>query len=213
MGCTATRKLTSAKSVRDVINKKYTTLAFEGEFLAAIGAPELTGSWLIWGNSGNGKTRFTLQLAKYLCQFGKVAYNSLEEGMSLSFKKALVEVGMEECKRRFVLLDKEPIDDLKQRLSHQKSPDIIIIDSLQYSELTYTAYKELRDTFRKKLFILISHADGKHPEGRIAKKIRFDAHVKIWVEGFAAKAQSRFGGGQEYVIWDEGYERYWGDNV
>lgn len=210
---TCTKKLASAKSVQDVITKKYKTLPFEGEFLAAIGTPELTGSWLIWGNSGNGKTRFTLQIAKYLTRFGRVAYNSLEEGMSLSFKKALVEVGMEECKRRFVLLDKEDIESLKVRLSHQKSPDIIIIDSLQYSELSYKTYKDLIESYRKKLFIFISHADGKNPEGRVAKKVRFDAMVKIWVEGFAAKAQSRYGGGKEYVIWPEGYERYWGDNV
>lgn len=208
-----TPKIRSAKSVQDVISKRYKALPFTGDFARAIGTPELTGAWIIWGNSGNGKTRFTLQLAKYLTAFAKVAYNSLEEGMSLSFKNALVDVGMMECSRRFVLLDKESIDDLKVRLARQKSPDVIIIDSLQYTFLTVKEYKSLIDTFRNKLFIFISHAEGKNPEGTLAKKVRYDAFVKIWVEGFSAKAQSRYGGGEEYVIWPEGYERYWGENI
>lgn len=203
----------SAKSVRDVLTRKYKTLPFAGEFLDAIGTPELKGSWIVWGNSGNGKTRFTLQLAKYLTNFAKVAYNSLEEGMSLSFKNALVDVGMMDCSRRFMLLDKENIADLRVRLSRQKSPDIIIIDSLQYTFLTVKEYKSLVDDFPTKLFIFISHAEGKNPEGRLAKKVKYDAFVKIWIEGFAAKAQSRYGGGETYVIWSEGYERYWGEAI
>ena len=78
-----------AASLDQVLRTRFKVLPFEGEWKDAIGCPELTGSWIIWGNSGNGKTRFALQLCKYLCQFGRVAYDSLEEGVSVSLVKAI----------------------------------------------------------------------------------------------------------------------------
>jgi hypothetical protein len=201
--------LQRAVSVSQLMKTTLKGLPFEGDWLASFGKPEITGSWLIWGNSGNGKTRFALQLAKYLTSFCKnVAYDSLEEGVSLSFRNAVSDCGMQECSRRFILLDKEPVPDLIERLEKHKSPDIIIIDTLQYTGLNYADYKILRDRFRNKLFILLSHADGRHPAGRVARSIRYDAFVKIWVEGYRAFPVSRYGGGEPYTIWEEGAENY-----
>ena len=194
-----------AISIHQLYRTNIRSLEFTGEWLDAIGCPEPSGSWLIWGNSGNGKTRFALQLAKYLCTLGrKVAYDSLEEGVSLSLRNAIEDCNMQEVSRRFVLLDKEPVPELTERLKMKKSPEVIIIDSIQYTGLTYADYKLLKDRFRTKLFILVSHAEGSHPAGRVARSIRFDANVKIWIEGFQAFAASRYGGGEPYMIWDEG---------
>ncbi len=194
-----------AVSVRQFFKTKIRTLDFDGNWLSAVGSPEASGVWIIWGNSGNGKTRFALQLAKYLAGMGcRVAYNSLEEGVSESFRLAMLDCNILEVSRRFVLLDKEPIADLISRLSKKKSPDVIIIDSIQYTGLTYNEYKNLKETFRGKMFILISHAEGSHPAGRVARSIRFDANVKIWVDGYTAYPKSRYGGGEPFVIWKEG---------
>jgi len=187
-------------------------LPFEGEWFLSFGEPELTGTWLIWGNSGNGKTRFALQLAKYLAGFCKVAYNSLEEGVSLSLRTAIEQVNFNGTGRNLILLDKEPIAELITRLEKPRSPEVIIIDSVQYTGLKYTEYKKLRNRFRRKLFILISHAEGKMPEGRVAKSIRFDAMVKIWIEGYRAWPVSRYGGGQPYTIWQEGAAKYYNED-
>lgn len=194
-----------AVSVSQLLSTNIRHVEFDGEWLASFGKPQLTGTWLVWGNPGNGKTRLALQLAKYLCSFGKrVAYDSLEEGASLSMKNALIDCNMREASLRFILLDQEPVEELVKRLSKQKSPDVVIIDSVQYTGLTYAEYKRLRDKFRSKLFIMISHAEGTQPSGRVAKSIRFDAFVKIWVEGFKAYPVSRYGGGEPYTIWEEG---------
>ena len=120
------------------INQLYRTnirsYDFADEWADSIGHPELSGCWIIWGNSGNGKTMFALQLAKYLTSFGKrVAYNSLEEGVSLSLRNAIEIANMHEVSRRFVLLDKEPISELFDRLAKKKSADVVFIDSLQYT--------------------------------------------------------------------------------
>lgn len=197
-----------ALSIRDIQCYKPEVMDFDGEWLASIGKPELTGSWIIWGGSANGKTRFALQLAKYLSRFGKVVYDSLEEGLSLSMQKAIEDVGMSDAKRNFHLLDKETLPELEARLEKQRSAQVVIIDSLQYTGLTYTDYKRLRDRFRHKLFIFVSHAEGQNPKGNVGKSVKYDAFVKIYVEGYTAYPQSRYGGGQPYVIWAEGARQY-----
>lgn len=196
-----------AASLDQVLRTRFKVLPFEGEWKEAIGCPELTGSWIVWGNSGNGKTRFALQLCKYLCQFGRVAYDSLEEGVSVSLVKAIKETHMMEVRRKFVVLDKEPIDQLTERLEKPKSPDIVCVDSLQYTGMSYEQYKALKERFPKKLFIWISHADGTLPEGRVAKKVRFDSNVKVFVQAYRAEPVSRYGGGKPYIIWEEGYRK------
>ena len=64
------------------------TFKFGGEWAEAFGEPERNGVWFIWGRSGSGKTTFVLQLCKELARFGRVAYDSLEEGTSLTMKNA-----------------------------------------------------------------------------------------------------------------------------
>lgn len=202
-------RIKRALTVSDLKAYKAETLDFTGAWLTAIGRPELTGSWIIWGNSANGKTRFALQLARYLARFVKVAYNSLEEGLSVTMREAVLNIGMADVQRNFILLDKESITELADRLAKRKSPEVVIIDSLQYTGLTYTEYKMLRDRFRHKLFIFISHAEGKLPKGNVAKSVRYDANVKILVEGYKAFCESRYGGGEPFTIWAHGAQQYW----
>ena len=197
-----------ALTITDIRSYKATTYRLEGELGDALGDVELTGSWIVWGGSANGKTRFALQLAKALAKHVRVAYDSLEEGLSLSMRHAIEAVGFSDVKRNFVLLDGESIDDLKERLRKQRSPKVVIIDSLQYTGLTYNEYKRLRDEFRQKLFIFISHADGHNPKGAVADSVKYDAFVKIFVEGYRAYPQSRFGGGEPYTVWPEGAAKY-----
>ena len=150
-------------------------------------------------------------LCKYLSEFGKVAYNSIEEGYSESLKKAIKRVDLFDCGNNFMILDKEPLVEMAERLSKPKSPKIIVIDSIQHSRLTYHQYVELKNCFPNKLFIFISHAKGKEPKGNVADSIRYDASVKIYVEGYRAFCQSRYGGGETFTIYEDGALQYWGE--
>lgn len=201
-----------ALSVTALFSKKMQLLQFDGEFYDLIGCPELTGAWLIWAPSGSGKTNFVLRLCKYLTRFGRVAYDTLEEGASQSFKLALQRAEMQKVKSRFIILDKEPLEELKQRLRKRKAPQIVVIDSWQYAQATYQQYVELKDEFRNTLFIIISHADGKLPEGRTAKRIHYDCPVKIRVEGYVAFSTSRYASGptKPFIIWEDGAKAYHG---
>lgn len=198
-----------AISVTELYTRKRKLLAFEGEWLEHIGQPEPNKSWLIWGDSSNGKTSYVLKLAKYLSRFGKVLYNSMEEGDSESMKNAFKRVGMEQVRRRVVLLDNEPMDELDERLSKKKAARFVIIDTVQYSEISFKKYKELKEKHPNVLWIYVSHEEGKLPDGKVANKIRRDAMVKVRVEGFKAFPTSRYGGTEPFVIWQEGADKYY----
>lgn len=194
----------------EVLSLKKSELAFTGEWEEAFGAPERVGVWFVWGNSSSGKTNFAMQLAKELCKFGKVTYNSLEEYTSLSMQETLIRCGMMDVNRRFTLIC-EPIDELSRRLSKRKSADFVIIDSFQYTQLTYRSYIAFKEKHKDKLLIFISHADGTTPSGRSAKSVMYDASLKVWVEGCRAFSKGRFVGSTgQYTIWNERAKIYWG---
>lgn len=207
----APNDLPRAKSAKELQTMKFKTWAFEGKWKDFLGTPETSGCWMIWGNSFNGKTSFVLQLCKYLSEFDSVIYDDLEEGWCQDTQDAVKAAGLDNVGSKFLHLHKEPIALLKKRLAKHKSANIVVINSLQYAELNLKGYMDLRANFPKKLFILISHAEGKHPEGRIAKRIRYDCAKKIRVEGFRAFAQVRGKGLAEYDIWPEGAAKYWND--
>ncbi len=198
-------------TVTDLYRKKMNVLQFDGAFLNAFGNPEVHGSWLIWGRSGEGKTRFSLQLARYLTGFGKVLFNSLEEGASASVREGFRSVQMETVKNRIHLLDQEPMEQLTERLALRNAARVVIIDSIQYTFMDVQQYKHLLQQFPDKLFIFTSHAKGKEPKGALAESVWFDANVKIWVEGYRAFPKSRYGGEQPFDIWPERAAQYWAE--
>ena len=105
------------------------------------------------------------------------------------------------------------MDELKARLDKRKSFNIVVVDSFQYTQMTYSDYKLLNERYRNKLIIFISQATGSQPMGSAAKKVMYSATLKIWVEGFRAFSKGRFFGpkyNEGYTIWEEGAKRYWG---
>lgn len=200
-----------AISITDIRRKEYKTFAFKGEWEAAFAHPETTGTWFIWGNSGNGKSFFAMQLCTELTKFGKVLYNSLEEGYSLTFRNKLETVGIDN-NRNFNIVCEDP-EALTERLHRRRSADFVVIDSFQYFALDYRKYLEFKREHANKLLIFISHADGRNPSGRSAKSVMFDASLKIWVEGYKAFSKGRFIGenGGIYTVWKEGAEKIYGN--
>lgn len=200
-----------ALTVKEILNKKRQTFPFEGRWADAFGQPERTGVWFIWGRSGNGKTSFVMQLIEVLCKYDRVAFDSLEEGDSLSMRDKLVRHGLSKVGGRLHLLNAEPINDLQERLSRRKSYNIVVVDSFQYTQMTYSDYIKFKERNKDKLIIFISHASGSMPRGSAAVGVMYDATLKIWVEGFKAFSKGRFiGPTGEFTVWDKGAARYWG---
>ncbi|MBI9064818.1 MAG: hypothetical protein JEZ14_22725 [Marinilabiliaceae bacterium] len=196
-----------AYSWGDIAKKNFKTLDFDGEWLEHLGAPELSGSWTAWGHSGNGKTAYVLQLAKYLTQFTRVHYNTLEEGMRKSFKLALERSNIKSVPKGKFGFQAESYDALVRRLDKKRSANFIVIDSTQYffRGMSIKHYFELLDHFPNKLFFFVGHAQGAAPKGKLADDIRYHSDIKIHVKDFVAEVQtSRFGGGKPYVVWEQG---------
>lgn len=214
----ATKPRNRAISLDELERSKFTEFDWDGEWFDFFGDIGFEGVMLVWGESGNGKTTFALKLCKYLASKGKKSiYDSLEQGRSKSMQKQIKLAGLTSANTRkgmFNLLDKESIDELKIRLRKKHSADFIVIDSLQYSGMNYKAYQELKDEFAgRKLIMLISHAEGRRPAGRVATSIRYDADIKIQCEGYRASCLSRLGGGKPYTIWHEAAAKYYNENL
>ena len=108
-----------ALSVKDILDKKYHTFPFEGEWKAAFGNPERVGVWFVWGNSGNGKSSFVMQLCKELCKYDRVVYDSLEEGSCKTVQDSLRRHGMSEVSRKLAFIQ-EDMETLKTRLRQRQ---------------------------------------------------------------------------------------------
>lgn len=199
-----------AISVANVFSSKFQTLDLPPEWSAAIGRPEVSGTWFVYGPPKNGKTSFTMMLCKCLAAIKRVVYNSVEEGFCETTKEAVHRAGMTPGESKFVLLDKEELEDLILRLKKHKSPDVIVLDSIQFMDLRWSDYKRLKSEFPNKLFIYISHIDGKQPDGITARRIWRDASVIFRVEGFMAFPVSRYGGGSNITVSEEKAKEYWG---
>ena len=209
------RKRKRAISVEELLKTKFIKIPLTGRFRELIGEPEASGTWMIKGDSANGKTSFVLQLVKELVKYEKVEYNSLEEGMRASMQDAFKSMHMDKLpKGRLKLLHRVPMPDFIARLQKKGAARIAIIDSIQYTFLSKQEYKAMQAALPNTLLIFISHIEGKHPAGALAKSVWYDADVKIDVEGFIAKAKSRAGRGiklKPFVIWEEGAQDYWND--
>lgn len=154
-----------ALSVSQVLAQKKETFSLSPEWRDMIGVPEACGTWIVWGKSGNGKSSFVMKLAKELCRFGTVLYNSLEEGVGLTMMNTLERFGMMESNGslRFV---SESMEALAERLEKRRSPRIVIVDSFQYTGMSYRDYIAFKERFPAHLIVYVSHASGSEPKGK-----------------------------------------------
>lgn len=174
---------------------------------------------LVWGKSGNGKSNLVMQLLKVFLKTGNVLYVSLEEGHEATIQQTALKHLSEESSFKILFADNEEnYESLTARLKKKKSPRFVVIDSVQYLDIDYEKYKAWKLLFKNKSFIFISHAAGKEPHGATAQSIRYDAPIKVFVQGFVAFVTSRFGGNNPYLIWEgdkpnKGARGYWGKKL
>lgn len=199
-------------NLKQLLAKKYEFLSdLPEDILQSFGTLTKNFIMIIWGHSGNGKTNLLVKLLKVLMNYGKVLYVSLEEGHEASMQfTALRHLSMEYSGKICFADDSMTYDELVLRLKRKKSEQFIVIDSVQYWDIDYKKYKQLKLLFKNKTFIFISHASGKIPDGKTADKIRYDATIKVHVANYIAFIKSRLGGNKNYVIWEEGARKYYG---
>ncbi len=203
----------------EFLNMQFERVVFSGAWRELIGNPSLTGIWTMYGNSSNGKTTGAIKLAQYLTRFERCIYWSKEEDASASLQDAFsrVEILPGERKKIFVPQRGETLEGIKEKLRKPKGPQIIFFDSLQIFAKKYgnQFYYDLKDEFaHKKLLIYVGQADGKNPKGTLGDDVKFDADVKMRVEGHRIYAESRIRGskrGAFVTVCEELANEYWGN--
>lgn len=201
-------------TAKEILGIRHRSLELGGEWGNCVGTIDRHGVVFIWGNSGNGKSSAVVSLCRELCNFGKVLYVSLEEGFSLSFQNTLKRFDMYSCGSRFQVIDSATPEEIVERLKKPRSQEFVVIDSFQFLGMSYRQYVEFKTQLANKLIIFVSHADGKQPAGRAARSVKYDAMLKIWVEGHVAFSNGRFiGPTGQVVIWKQGAWEYWSKRV
>lgn len=193
----------------DMEKIKYKTVKLDGDYAKLIGEEiELAGVWIVWGEAGNGKTRFFLDLAKYMSKFDPVYFNSLEEKKKMSFRRAVRLANIASVGKR-VQMQSESFEHMLARLRKLRSHRIIFIDSLQYLRITKDQFFALITEFPNKLFVFVSHATGMWPKGELADEVRYNADVKLRIKHFVAYPveATRYGGSEPMVTWEEGMRK------
>lgn len=196
-------------SGKKVCNRKFKDIpGLADKWVNAVGELKEGFRLIVWGESGNGKTNFVMQLVEQLIvSLGKGLYLSLEEKQGPTMQR-LIERYIPEDQRELVKFpDKHPTyNDLMAYLKRPRTPNWIVIDSIQYFDFdSERRYKAMEEAFPNKCFIFVSHAKGRQPDGRVADKIRYDSGIKVFVrKDIAYVTHSRYGGHTNYVIWEQG---------
>ncbi|MDO5608891.1 MAG: AAA family ATPase [Capnocytophaga sp.] len=205
---TIEKEIPRAYTHEDIERRTFDVLAFTDEWLRHLGDNvERSGSILIYGGSGHGKTTYALQLMKQLCNFGKVLYDSVEEGMKASFKRSLDINNIKSVSAKYVF-QSEPLDELTARLSRKRQPKIVVIDSVQYCFRGKNSkdYFDFVGKFPDTLFVWVSQMQKGSPKGAVADDIKYDAQLVIHVKDFKAYVEKSRTGADEsvpYVISQE----------
>lgn len=199
--------------VDQFLSKKFKLLGIEGEWKDTLGFLPTGFVGIVYGDSGNGKTEFLIQLAKYLATFGRVAWWSYEQRHGYDLQRAVVRNNMQEVSGNFIVIDplakvKEGhslFDELMTNMAKRNSPQFYIIDSYDYINFTKDEYHELRNRFgHRKGIIFVSHARGSKPKKAVAEYIEYDGGFGIYVKKFIAYVhKNRFSGFEPYLIWEE----------
>ncbi|MDB0600725.1 ATP-binding protein [Tenacibaculum maritimum] len=186
-----------AYSISDIEKRKFKIIKLiDQEWKRHLGEMERSGSVLVLGDSGHGKTTYALLKSKELCNAERVLYNTAEEGIRASWQRSLSLNNMNSVRSKFMYV-KEGYDDLFKRLSRKRQPKIVIIDSVQYffRGKKVKDYYNLIETFSDTLFIFLSHVKKGMPVGAIAEEIYWDCQNRIIIKDFKAYvAKSRCGG-------------------
>jgi len=189
--------------INKLLAMKYRTYNLNNEWIKYIGEVERGFKMLVYGLSGSGKTTFVMKLCKELAMQGKVYFNSIEQGNAKSLQNVAAYCNMQDIpKGKMVIGDRDNFETMKLKIKSNKAV-FIVIDSLDYINLTTAQYKELIRLFPSRSFIIISWAEGDKPKSQYAKAIEYMADIKTYVNKGVAISRSRFGNTEPCYIFNK----------
>ncbi|MBL7892217.1 MAG: hypothetical protein JNL63_06280, partial [Bacteroidia bacterium] len=136
-------KIISSRSLKDM---DFKALNFQNKWQNLFGFPSINFHCVIHGMSGEGKSTFAIQLAKYLADnFGKVIYVSGEEGFSKTFTDKFLN---NHADSQFLdVADLRTFDDILKEVKPE-SYNFIFIDSLDNMKIDADKMKKIRAAYK-----------------------------------------------------------------
>jgi uridine kinase len=209
------KALLKALTVANIINQVVSRILFTGVWFDAFKQPQDRGVWFVWGGTGSGKSSFIMKLCKTLALLGfKVFYNSLEEETDDDeFIERVNFNDLNDVSENF-LARSYNYEELVYFLKKRDSAKVVVIDSATYFFENFEQYLEFKKMFKYKIIIITGHARGNNPKSELEDKIKFDAKMKIFVNGYLALCKGRTIGanGGRFIIWQTGYDKANGTN-
>lgn len=176
-------------SMQTVAGMKYHLLNFKNKWLDFFGLPQTNFFCVIHGMSGEGKTNFSIQFAKYLAEnFGNVLYISGEEGFAPTFQQKIKTLGA--AIPNLYAADIRTGQDILKDVPNKYH--FIIIDSINNMNIDPELMKVIRNKFKQSGIIAIcqSTKDGKI---RGSYQIVHDSDITVHVvKGIATTTKNRF---------------------
>lgn len=205
--------MAKALSARNLLIKKpgRTIILTHAILREIIGEAEAKGCWIIYGSEKNGKTWFSLFLAKDIARNERVAYISAEEGTDMSFRLAANRAGITPDDK-IAFEEYMSIDEIVEKYSKPKTARVIFIDNLTIypDELKSVGVRDLLNRLPSKLIVFVAHEERKEPSPACAKMARKLAKVIVHVRGLKASVTGRFSSGGDIVIDLDKSEMCWG---
>lgn len=188
-------------SLNTLKEKRFDVMRFEGQWLQWFGEPERNVKFLFYGPSGSGKSTFVLRLCDYLAQWGKVAYNSWEEGIAKTFQDR-VESNQVQNLDKIFLLDSYTFEEMMNDSFKRRNYRTIVLDSTNFMGLTQAQYADLVAKYPSKIFVFISQVNGR---GRVkgGTDILHGVDIKVRCDGGIAEIRSRFAPEKTVVIFEK----------
>lgn len=169
---------------------QFDCLNFDGEWNELFGLPSIDFHCIIHGKSGNGKSTFAIQMAKYLAEsFGNVLYVSGEEGFSLTFQTKFV--NSDAFTSSLDVADVRSYDEFI-RLVPRDSYNFIFLDSLDTMKIDAVKLRTIKELYKNTAIITISQAT-KGGQMRGSNEIVHDSDIVVEVSnGIANTTKNRF---------------------
>lgn len=185
------------KTIKNIYDKRHSTIPMNGVWGTVMGTPEDNGCWLIWGPEKNGKTWFSIKLADYLSAFARVLYVSAEEGIGKAFVDTCRRAALCPTNRNLKFEEYITISELDELLMRRRSPKVVVLDNMTIyaDELKNGVLRKLLNKHPHKLFIFVAHEERNEPYTATAKLVRKLAKVIVYTRGLMCTVSGRVPGG------------------
>ncbi|MCL2328953.1 MAG: DNA repair protein RadA [Bacteroidetes bacterium] len=178
-------------NIKTLKEKKFHTLSFSEQYAALFGNPQRNFVAMCYGESGSGKSVFLLKFADYFARnFGKVLYNSHEEGVNQTVVDRInnFDIGAP----KLFIANALNFDEMCNKIE-KNYYRLVIIDSTKYMNFTFAQLKELRTRFAKRQIVIIIVDFGKQkgsPQSGV--DLLHASDVKMFFKNGAVNSISRY---------------------